>query len=77
VDQYVELALQLVTPVFGPCQLSVQAGWALLGVSVAKATTPIDANEATTTASAAPALRNPCIIICSRARVPVDEPAFR
>ncbi len=47
----------MVVPVSGPIELSVQVGWALLGVAVASPTTPQDPKVPMATASAATDLR--------------------
>jgi hypothetical protein len=56
-DQLEALALQLVVPLSGPIQLSVQAGWALLGDAVASAMTPTEPKVPIASASAAADLR--------------------
>ena len=58
-DQSAALAFQLVVPVVGPCQLSVQVA-AALGWAVATSATPVAPIDARATVNAAAARLSPC-----------------
>jgi hypothetical protein len=62
-DQSDELAFQLVVPLEGPTQLSVQLGSAALGVADTTATAPADPSDAATTSPAMAALRTPPMVL--------------